>query len=119
MLQAETKTALTYPFGCTVYRGKWYSYYDGLTWTYASDVDIDHMVPLAEAWGSGARNWTATRRQSFANDLSYAYTLEAVTDNVNASKSDRDPAQWMPPRTAARCTYAIQWPSRRSPLVAR
>jgi hypothetical protein len=93
---------------CSATSGSWYSPYDGATWTAASDVDIDHMVPLAEAWTSGASSWTTAKRQSFANDLTRPQLL-AVTDNVNQSKSDRDPAEWMPSRTAYRCTYARMW----------
>jgi hypothetical protein len=109
VLQKETKATVSYSSGCTVYRGKWYSWYDGAYWTYASDVDIDHVVALKEAWESGARNWTSTNRKRFANDLGYSWSLDAVTDNVNQSKSDRDPADWMPPRSAAHCSYAIHW----------
>src|SRR5664279_2725847 len=65
---------------CIVATGKWYSYYDGATWTRASDVDIDHMVPLKEAWGSGARMWSANNRTRYANDLSFPASLVAVTD---------------------------------------
>ncbi|NEE55186.1 HNH endonuclease, partial [Streptomyces sp. SID8455] len=54
---------------CAAVSGSWYSQYDGATWSAASDVDIDHMVPLAEAWRSGASSWTNAQRQSFANDL--------------------------------------------------
>lgn len=93
---------------CAATSGSWYSPYDGATWTAASDVDIDHMVPLAEAWASGAWAWTTSRRQQFANDLG-GPQLWAVTDNVNQSKSDRDPAEWQPPRTAERCRYARAW----------
>ncbi|MFC4006208.1 HNH endonuclease family protein [Nonomuraea purpurea] len=93
---------------CAATSGSWYSPYDGATWTAASDVDIDHMVPLAEAWASGAWSWTTSRRQQFANDLG-GPQLWAVTDNVNQSKSDKDPAEWQPPRTAERCRYARAW----------
>ncbi|MDX3108015.1 HNH endonuclease family protein [Nonomuraea angiospora] len=93
---------------CAATSGSWYSPYDGATWTAASDVDIDHMVPLAEAWASGAWAWTTSRRQQFANDLG-GPQLWAVTDNVNQSKSDQDPAEWQPPRTAERCRYARAW----------
>ncbi|MGW5210202.1 MULTISPECIES: HNH endonuclease family protein [unclassified Streptomyces] len=93
---------------CAATSGSWYSPYDGATWTAASDVDIDHLVPLAEAWDSGARNWTTAQRQAFANDLTRPQLL-AVTDNVNQSKGDKDPAEWMPSRTAYRCTYARAW----------
>lgn len=93
---------------CAATSGSWYSPYDGATWTAASDVDIDHMVALAEAWRSGAYAWTTSRRQAFANDLSNAQ-LWAVTDNVNQSKGDKDPATWKPPLTSFYCTYAKAW----------
>ncbi|WP_214103966.1 HNH endonuclease family protein [Acrocarpospora catenulata] len=93
---------------CSATSGSWYSPYDGATWTLASDVDIDHMVPLSEAWKSGAWAWTTSRRQEFANDLS-SPQLWAVTDNVNQSKGDKDPAAWKPSRTAFWCTYAKSW----------
>ncbi|GHH33863.1 HNH endonuclease family protein [Streptomyces candidus] len=93
---------------CAAVRGSWYSEYDGATWTAASDVDIDHMVPLAEAWRSGARNWTTADRQAFANDLNRPQLI-AVTDNVNQAKGDKDPAEWLPPRTAYTCTYVRMW----------
>lgn len=111
VLVAESRVAVAYTSSsrCTVATGRWYSYYDGLTWTVAGDVDVDHVVALKEAWESGARAWTASRRERYANDLAYGRSLVAVTDDVNASKGDRDPAQWLPPRSAARCRYATTW----------
>ncbi|MEU8663700.1 HNH endonuclease family protein [Actinoplanes philippinensis] len=93
---------------CATTSGSWYSPYDGATWTAASDLDIDHVVPLAEAWRSGASAWTTSRRQSFANDLTRPQLI-AVTDNVNQSKSDQDPSTWQPSVTSYRCTYAKMW----------
>ncbi|WP_299530586.1 HNH endonuclease family protein [uncultured Streptomyces sp.] len=93
---------------CAATSGSWYSPYDGATWTAASDVDIDHMVPLAEAWRSGASGWTTAQRQAFANDLTRPQLI-AVTDNVNQSKSDQDPGEWLPSRAAYLCTYARAW----------
>lgn len=93
---------------CAAVSGSWYSEYDGVTWTAASDLDIDHMVPLAEAWRSGANSWTTAKRQQFANDLTRPQLI-AVTDNVNQAKGDLDPGKWLPPRTAYRCTYARMW----------
>ncbi|MET4926970.1 HNH endonuclease family protein [Streptomyces sp. PSRA5] len=93
---------------CAATSGSWYSEYDGATWSAASDVDIDHMVPLAEAWTSGASGWSTAQRQTFANDLGNPQLI-AVTDNVNQSKSDRDPAEWLPPRAAYHCMYARMW----------
>ncbi|QXJ26055.1 HNH endonuclease [Actinomadura graeca] len=93
---------------CAAVSGTWRSPYDGATWTQASDIDIDHMVPLAEAWRSGAASWTTARRQAFANDLGSSQ-LWAVTDNVNQAKGDKDPAEWTPPLSSFRCMYARSW----------
>jgi len=88
--------------------GSWYSPYDGATWSLASDVDIDHIVPLSNAWRTGASGWTQARRTQFANDLSNPQLI-AVTDNVNSAKGDQTPATWKPPRTTYWCTYAKMW----------
>ncbi|MFE9933942.1 HNH endonuclease family protein [Streptomyces sp. NPDC005533] len=93
---------------CAAVSGSWYSEYDGATWTAAADLDIDHVVPLAEAWRSGANSWTTSTRQQFANDRTRPQLI-AVTDNVNQAKGDLDPGKWLPPRTAYRCTYARMW----------
>lgn len=104
VLAAESKVAV---HGCDVRTGRWFSYYDRRTWTSSSDVDIDHLVPLKESWDSGAKAWNADTRKRYANDLRDPRTLVAVTDNVNQSKSDRDPAQWMP--QYGTCRYVQQW----------
>jgi hypothetical protein len=111
VLIAQSQVPVTYTTSgrCSVATGRWYSSYDGATWRSPADVDIDHMVPLKEAWESGARLWPVNRRTRYANDLGFPATLVAVTDNVNQAKSDKDPAGWLPPRTAARCTYAVAW----------
>ncbi|MFF5728199.1 HNH endonuclease family protein [[Kitasatospora] papulosa] len=94
---------------CALTGGVWMSYYDEVEVTDARKLDIDHMVPLAEAWDSGAYDWTAERRQAYANDLGFQRSLVAVTAKTNRSKSDKDPAQWLPPAQGARCTYAADW----------
>ena len=111
VLIAESRVAPSYTSSrrCAVARGRWVSPWDLATWTYPSDVDIDHVVALKEAWDSGARSWSALNRERFANDLGHPWTLETVTDNVNSSKSDRDPSQWLPPSASARCSYVIKW----------
>ncbi|WP_394614961.1 HNH endonuclease family protein [Lentzea sp. JNUCC 0626] len=93
---------------CAATSGRWFSPYDGATWSAASDVDIDHIVPLAAAWRSGASSWSTAQRQSFANDMS-GPQLIAVTDNVNQAKGDQTPATWKPPLTSYWCTYAKMW----------
>ncbi|WP_067439214.1 HNH endonuclease family protein [Nocardioides jensenii] len=81
---------------CTLSGGRWYSYYDRVSWYAPADIDIDHMVPLAEAWDSGARTWSAAERERYANDLGDYRTLVGVTDNVNQAKSDQDVREWLP-----------------------
>ncbi|MFJ8598119.1 HNH endonuclease family protein [Streptomyces shenzhenensis] len=93
---------------CAATSGSWYSQYDGVTTTDASSFDIDHVVPLAEAWDSGASKWTTAQRQAFANDLTRPQLI-AVSASSNRSKSDQDPAEWVPTRTAYRCTYVRAW----------
>lgn len=93
---------------CYPTKGTWKSPYDDGSWTKPSDVDIDHLVPLAEAWRSGASAWSQDQRQKLANDLEIAQLL-AVTDNVNQSKGDQDPAKWMPPKTSYACDYVRMW----------
>ena len=111
VLQQETLAPVSFSSSCTVATGQWLSYYDAATWTQASDVDIDHVVPLAEAWRSGvyADAWPASQRVAFAHDLAFEWSLEAVTDNVNQSKGDQDPAEWLPPDTSAHCEYGVRW----------
>ncbi|MEU3165625.1 HNH endonuclease family protein [Streptosporangium sp. NPDC006930] len=101
-------TGVVVDSGCAATSGRWYSPFDGATWTAASDVDIDHMVPLAEAWRSGAYAWTSAQRQDYANDLG-GPELWAVTDNVNQAKGDQDPSTWRPPLASFNCTYARAW----------
>ncbi|MDU0299582.1 HNH endonuclease family protein [Streptomyces sp. PAL114] len=94
---------------CRLSGGRWWSYYDQVWVTSASGLDIDHMVPLAESWDSGASAWTARRREAYANDQGSATSLVAVTARSNRSKSDQDPAQWLPPAAGAHCRYAAEW----------
>jgi hypothetical protein len=92
---------------CAVASGKWVTSFDNKTHTSASTVQIDHMVPVHEAWGSGARNWAQARRVAFYNDLGYSGSLNAQTSSLNSSKQASGPEQWLPPANV--CSYVIQW----------
>ena len=96
-------------YGCKVIEGDWLSPYDNVMHTNPSNLDIDHMIPLKEAWDSGAWKWSAAQRQTFANDLSDPRALIAVTAGQNRSKSDRDPSNWIPPQKSYTCTYLSEW----------
>ena len=107
VLIAESLKRVTVGGGCSLIGGRWVSAYDGVATTYSSDFDIDHMVPLAEAWDSGARYWTSAQREAYANDLGDPRTLIAVSASSNRSKSDQDPAEWLPQYNV--CQYVQNW----------
>lgn len=92
---------------CKLTGGKWISSYDGVIYTNSSKLDIDHLVPLAEAWRSGAWAWTDKEREIFANFLENDMALNAVTASVNRSKSDKDIAYWLPKKNI--CQYLAGW----------
>lgn len=90
--------------------GGWLSAYDGYVATSATELEVDHVVPLAEAWVSGAAAWDLARRQAFANDLA-GQELLAISSWTNRDKSASDPATWRPPNPAWWCRYAMAWTS--------
>jgi DNA uptake protein ComE-like DNA-binding protein len=89
---------------CVIVEGDWYSVYDGITHAgQPGDLDVDHVVALAEAWDSGAWAWSDTTRRRFANDPD---NLLVVTASSNRSKADRDVGEWRPVRRDAWCLTA-------------
>jgi hypothetical protein len=108
VLIQESRAAVTYTSrGCTASTGRWVTSWDNRIHTSASTVQVDHLVPVHEAWGSGARYWSQGRRVAFYNDLGDSRTLSAQTSALNASKQASGPEAWMPP--ANRCAYIAQW----------
>jgi hypothetical protein len=94
---------------CALTGGSWYSPYDDQYLDSARKLDVDHLVPLAEAWDSGASAWTAKEREAYANDLDDPRALIAVSAASNRSKADQDPSTWLPPAAGYRCQYASDW----------
>ena len=109
VLKAESVVPAGYHGTCTIDSGRWLSPYDGVVFTQGSKLDIDHLVPLAEAWRSGAWHWTASTREAYANDLGSPYSLIAVSASSNRAKGDQDPATWLPPLASYDCTYEARW----------
>ncbi|HIW63011.1 MAG TPA: HNH endonuclease family protein [Candidatus Stackebrandtia excrementipullorum] len=109
VLIEEAVTAPTVDDDCNLTGGEWTSYYDGETVDDPKRLHIDHVVPLAEAWDSGADSWSDDRRRAFANDMGDERSLIAVTAGSNTSKSDRDPAEWLPEIEAEHCRYVTEW----------
>jgi hypothetical protein len=93
--------------GCGFNGGEWISPYEGLPTSDYSTLDIDHLIPLAEAWRSGAWKWSPAQREAFANDLTDQRALVAVTAGLNRQKGDQDPSTWLPPEN--KCVYVSNW----------
>ncbi|MFF0750833.1 HNH endonuclease family protein [Streptomyces sp. NPDC004267] len=98
---------------CRAVSGTWVSAYDGKTFAKASGLDIDHTVPLANAWRSGASGWTQEKRKAFANDLTHPQLL-SVSAVSNRSKGDQGPDAWQPPLRSDWCAYGRAWTSVKS-----
>ncbi|MET7329920.1 HNH endonuclease family protein [Nonomuraea sp. NPDC005650] len=105
-LDDETFKAGTHD--CIVLTGTLHDPYSGKTINFkrgqdtSTAVQIDHVIPLSDAWQKGAQQWPADKRKEFAND---PLNLMAVDGPLNGQKSDSDAATWLPPRKAYRCTY--------------
>ncbi len=110
VLIAEAVTAPTVGGGCVLSGGVWVSRYDAETETGSGrGFDIDHLVPLKEAWESGAHSWDSQDRERFANDLGYEHSLVGVSAGSNRSKGAQDPTTWLPPEVSQRCWYTAAW----------
>jgi hypothetical protein len=89
------KTTKTMKIGsgniCKAVTGEWKDYYTGKNITEASDIDIDHIVSVKDAWLSGAKNWSKENRANFYNDTD---NLVLAGKKLNISKSDKSPSDW-------------------------
>ena len=94
---------------CFVISGEWHDPYTGRVFTNPSLLDVDHVVPLKEAFISGANTWSRQKKIQFANDLKNADHLIAVYRGANRSKGARDPARWLPPNEAYHQEYIRIW----------
>lgn len=91
---------------CTVKSGSWVDPYTATPVSDPKSLDIDHMVPLANAFRSGADRWTEAQRTAYANA-----PLVVVTTGMeaNRAKGDKGPEAWEPESKSVRCAYAIRW----------
>ncbi len=94
---------------CQVAMGEWFDPYTGETVTDATRLDIDHMIPLKNAHNSGGWAWDKSRKAAFANEMSYADHLVAVTASANRKKGAKGPEAWKPTNKGYWCDYAVDW----------
>ena len=92
--------------GCTVVAGDWISIYDGVRTSDPGDLDIDHVVPLANAHEAGGWRFTAEQRRLFANDQG---NLLPVSASSNRTKGADLPNEWRPPLESSWCEMATRW----------
>lgn len=92
--------------GCVVSWGKWFDPFTSKTFTKASNLDVDHIVPLKEAHISGGDTWSRKQRRAFANDPE---NLLVVSASENREKGAKDPAKWLPDIVSYHCEYVKRW----------
>jgi hypothetical protein len=92
--------------GCVVRSGIWIDEYSGRTHRSPRAVTADHLVSLANAWRTGARRWSRTRRAQYANDPIVLVVTSTALDRL---KGNRSPDQWKPPRRGDWFSYAVRW----------
>lgn len=92
-----------------VVSGKWFDKYTGKYFTNPSDLDIDHLVPLKNAYISGASNWSKKKKNRYYNYLKSDNHLIAVSKSANRNKSDKSPVDWLPPNKEYQCEYVREW----------
>ena len=110
VLMQEAVIAPKKEANCFLAGGEWIDPYSGNKLTKYSQVQIDHLVPLAEVWRSGGYAWSAQERAYYANDIFDHRTLIAVSGRLNVQKSDSDIANWQPPGGyMAGCQYVKDW----------
>jgi hypothetical protein len=97
------------PDGCRILSGRWHDPYTDEEIAEPGGLDIDHVVPLEEAYGSGGYDWDREKRTAFANDVSDSRTLRAVSREANRAKGAKGPEEWLPPNPRFRCRYVADW----------
>ncbi len=109
LIGESTGAAQVDPSGCGVVAGDWLDPYSGLVTSSPGDLEIDHLVALADAHRSGGWRWPAERKEAFANDLDDADALNAMESEENQAKPDDGPDAWEPEDPQARCTYVTAY----------
>jgi hypothetical protein len=91
---------------CTISTGEWVDPYTTQIFTLASEVDIDHIVPLHWAHEHGGAYWSKDKKEEFANDIQ---NLLIVDKGANRSKGSQGINDWLPPNKDYHCIYVEKW----------
>lgn len=109
MLDENSRPTTNVDKACAIESGTWIDPYTGDTFTDPSDLDIDHLAPLAWAHENGAAGWSDKRKRTYANDLSSPTHLLAVSASENRSKGAAGPDEYRPPNKDYWCEYGNAW----------
>jgi len=109
VLLSESVSTVSVGSGCFLSGGQWWSLYDGVALGSPSEIEIDHVVSLKEAWDSGAWAWDPLSLIAFGNDLTDTRTLRGVSSASNQDKGEKDPSNWLPSEPTAVCPYVGEW----------
>ena len=111
VLQDETLEPVTFTTtsNCYVATGKWYGVYTATYYYSASELEVDHFVPLKNAHDSGGYDWSLSKKKEYANYLKDSDHLIAVQSSANGSKGANGPENWKPANTDYWCEYAYDW----------
>ena len=107
----ENPDTVTYttPRRCTIATGSWNDPYTDANYKDGKQVQIDHVVPLKNAYLSGAYQWDFPKRCNYANFLKFNKHLLTVNASENMRKGDSGPDHYMPPNTKFHCEYMKIW----------
>ena len=110
VLESESLVPVTYTSSkCAVASGRWLGQFTGKIYESSRSLDVDHMVPLANAHRSGGWAWDSEKKETYANDMSTEEHLISVSSSANRTKSDRGPDLWKPKNVGYHCQYAEDW----------
>ncbi len=109
ILKRDSKTSVSVNNSCTVQTGAWYDNYTGRIFNQASAIQIDHLVPLKNAYMTGAYEWDGYKRCLYSNYMGNNFHLIAVSGTENMKKSDKSPREYIPPNKKYTCQYLKIW----------
>lgn len=109
MRDSKTQVIFNEKNRCLVASGTWNEPYTGQVHTLASEIQIDHLVPLKNAYTTGASRWDWLHRCLYANYIGNPFHLVSADGSQNMRKGDRTPADWMPPNKQISCAYLSNW----------
>lgn len=107
--QAQTQISIDPENHCRIQSSSWYDPYSDEYFYRASDLQIDHLVPLKNAYLAGAWSWSPEKRCHYYNFMDFNFHLVAIQKQANLSKGDRGPEAYLPISTGFQCAYLAAW----------